>query len=60
MPVNRNFTEKLLNDAVDHIAGTHEQPTDPRAWDQLLIYCPRDALERRLEMLRSRDPGQST
>lgn len=60
MPINRNFTEKLLNDAADHIAVTREQPSDPRAWDQLLIYCPREALERRLEMLRARDAGQPT
>lgn len=44
----RNEAERLLNAAMDHIAGTLEQPTDPRAWDHLLIYCPRDALERRL------------
>jgi hypothetical protein len=44
----RKETERLLNAAADHIAGTLEQPSDPRAWDQLLIYCPREAIERRL------------
>lgn len=48
---NRNKTEQLLNAAIDHIAGTLEQPTDQRAWDHLLIYCPREALERRLDRL---------
>ena len=60
MTDRRNETERLLNSAMDHIADTLEQPTDPRAWDHLLIYCPRDALERRLEVLRSRDPGQAS
>ena len=41
----RNQTERLLNAAMDHIAGTLEQPTDPRAWDHLLIYCPLEILE---------------
>lgn len=51
----RKETERLLNEAADHIAGTLQQPIDPRAWDQLLIYCPREALERRLAALVSRD-----
>jgi hypothetical protein len=42
---NRNETERLLNAAMDHIAGTHEQPFDPRAWEHLLIYCPIEILE---------------
>lgn len=43
----RNEAEKLLNAAMDHIAGTLEQPTDPRAWGHLLIYCPiKDIFER--------------
>jgi hypothetical protein len=41
----RNEAEKLLNAAMDHIAGTLEQPTDRRAWMHLLIYCPYDILE---------------
>ena len=45
MAKERNFTEHLLNQAMDHIAGTHEQPTDPRAWDYLLTYCPLEILE---------------
>lgn len=47
----RNQTERLLNAAMDHIAGTLEQPADQRAWDHLLIYCPREALERRIDVL---------
>ena len=35
-----NQTERLLNAVVDHIAATLEQPSDMRAWEQLLIYCP--------------------
>lgn len=42
---NRNQTERLLNSAMDHIAGSLEQPTDTRAWDHLLIYCPLEILE---------------
>lgn len=38
-------TERLLNEVADHIAGTLQQPVDPRAWDQLLVYCPLDQLE---------------
>ena len=53
----RNEAERLLNAAMDHIAGTHEQPGDMRAWDHLLVYCPREALERRLSavILKSRE-----
>jgi hypothetical protein len=40
-----NQTERLLNAAMDHIAGTLEQPTDRRAWAHLLIYCPLEVLE---------------
>lgn len=43
-----NETERLLWAAIDHIAGTHEQPADPRAWDYLLIYAPPGALFNRL------------
>jgi hypothetical protein len=42
---NRNESERFLNAAMDHIAGTLEQPTDQRAWMHLLIYCPYDILE---------------
>lgn len=41
----RKETERLLNAAMDHIAGTLEQPADPRAWHHLLIYCPLEILE---------------
>lgn len=54
MPDNRNTTEKLLNAAMDHIAGTLEQPTDIRAWDFLLIYCPVEVIERRYAKLLKR------
>lgn len=52
MPDNRNQAERLLNEAMDHIAGTGEQPGDIRAWSYLLIYCPREVLERRLQTIR--------
>lgn len=39
--------EQALNAAADLIAATLAQPADPRAWDQLLIYCPPEAIERR-------------
>lgn len=48
MADNRNETERLLNAAMDHIAGTLEQPADPRAWDHLLIYAPPRAVFNRL------------
>jgi len=35
-----NQTERLMTDLSDHIAATLEQPSDMRAWEQLLIYCP--------------------
>jgi len=35
-----NQTERLLTATADHIAATLEQPSDMRAWEQLLIYCP--------------------
>jgi hypothetical protein len=43
-----------MMDLADHFASTLEQPNDPRAWDHLLIYAPRDALERRLKRLDER------
>jgi hypothetical protein len=45
MTDTRNQSERLLNDAMDHIASTLEQPTDNRAWHHLLIYCPLEILE---------------
>ena len=50
----RKETERLLNDAKDHIAGTLEQPADSRAWVHLLIYCPYDILEAAYVSARSR------
>lgn len=49
--------EKLaleMMDLADHFADTLEQPDDQRAWDHLLIYAPREALERRLQRLDAR------
>ncbi len=43
--------ERKLMEAADLIAATLDQPADSRAWDHLLIYCPRDAIERRLQTL---------
>lgn len=51
----RNVTEILLNKAMDHIGETLEQPTDPRAWDHLLVYAPREAIERRMATLLSQE-----
>ncbi len=42
--------EKMLNNVADFIAATQAKP-DQRAWDQLLLYCPREALERRVAAL---------
>lgn len=52
---NRNVTERLLNEAAEWIAASLEQPADPRAWDQLLIYAPREAIERRMQVLSAKD-----
>ena len=46
--------ERKLMEAADLIAATLDQPADPRAWDHLLVYCPRDAIERRLQNLEQR------
>jgi hypothetical protein len=51
MSDKRNQAERLLNATMDHIAGTLEQPTDLRAWDHLLIYCPREVLKQRLAVI---------
>lgn len=47
MPLQDKTAEKMLNDVADFIAATQAKP-DQRAWDQLLIYCPREALDRRM------------
>lgn len=52
---NRNVTERLLNELAEWIGGSLEQPSDPRAWDQLLIYAPREAIERRMQVLAAKD-----
>lgn len=52
--IHAKETERLLNAAAEHIAGTLAQPTDPRAWDQLLLYCPTEALECRLHRVKLR------
>jgi 16S rRNA G1207 methylase RsmC len=40
MPLQDKTAERMLTDAADFIAATQAKP-DQRAWDQLLIYCPR-------------------
>ena len=42
----KRLSDKMM-DLADYFARTLAKP-DPRAWDHLLIYCPREALERRL------------
>ena len=42
-----NDASLLLNDATDHFAGARPQ-ADPRAWSQLLIYCPTGLLVKAL------------
>ena len=39
-------TEQLMNELVDQMARTLEQPSDPRAWQHLLIYAPIEVLTR--------------
>jgi hypothetical protein len=56
MSDNRNQTERLLNEAMDHIAGTGEQPSDPRAWSHLLIYAPDEAVAARMASARDNRP----
>jgi hypothetical protein len=46
--------EMKLMDAADLMAATLDQPDDPRCWDHLLIYCPREAVERRLMTINQR------
>ena len=50
-----NTTERLLNAAADHIAATREQPSDERAWAQLLVYCPDDLIKARMQALTGRE-----
>jgi hypothetical protein len=40
--------ERMIMDVADAIAGSLEQPADARAWDHLLVYVPREAMERRI------------
>lgn len=47
MPLQDKTAEKMLNNITGFLAATQAKP-DPRAWDQLLIYCPQEALERRM------------
>lgn len=46
MPLQDKTAEKMLNNAAEFIAATLAKP-DQRAWDQLLIYCPREVIELR-------------
>jgi hypothetical protein len=48
----RNKVEQLLNDAMDYIAATQEQPRDPRAWVHLLVYCPEEVIAARMASIR--------
>ena len=47
MPLQDATAEKMLNNVAEFIAATQAKP-DQRAWDQLLIYCPSEAIERRM------------
>jgi hypothetical protein len=58
--LNAKAVEVRLNEASDLIAGTLEQPADPRAWEVLLIYCPKDLLEKRLRRIAEREREQVT
>lgn len=49
--VYSEVVEAKLMEVADLIASTLDQPRDSRAWDHLLVYAPRDALERRLQTL---------
>jgi hypothetical protein len=53
--LNARAIECKLMEAADLIAGTCQQPADPRAWDTLLIYCPPEAIERRLAAIERRE-----
>ena len=46
-PLQDATAEKMLNNVADFIAATLAKP-DQKAWDQLLIYCPQESLERRM------------
>lgn len=48
----RNQAERLLNEAMDYIAATGEQPGDARAWSHLLIYCPPEVIAARMASIR--------
>jgi hypothetical protein len=50
--------EREMMDLADHFAGTLLQPRDPRAWGNLLIYAPREALEQRLAALSPSPPSK--
>jgi len=46
--------ERKMMEVADMMAATLDQPADLRAWEHLLVYCPRDILEQRLMTL---NPG---
>jgi|GEM_PF-4028414 len=47
MPLQDATATKMLNNVTEFVAATLAKP-DPSAWEQLLIYCPREVIERRL------------
>jgi hypothetical protein len=44
--------EDAMGEAMDLMAATGEQPTDPRAWSHLLIYCPEEIIAARMTSIR--------
>lgn len=52
---NAKAVEVSLNEAADLIGSCCEQPADPSAWEHLLVYCPRELLEKRLRSLEHKD-----
>lgn len=48
MPLQDKTAEKMLNSVTEFMAATLAKP-DHRAWDHLLIYCPREVIERLIE-----------
>jgi hypothetical protein len=54
MPLQDATAEKMLNNVAEFIAATLAKP-DQRAWDQLLIYCPREAIARRAAAIANGD-----
>ena len=47
----------MLMDCADYFAATLTK-ADPRAWEHLLIYVPKDQLLRRADVVRARDEAR--